>query len=162
MGFKERITKFVNLSEDDYYDDVEDSAEYDYDEDDYAEEDIPVKKSAFSSFRSAEKPRNNVVDFDLQSQQRSKSQVVVCKPATYDEATKIADKINQRFVVFLNLEATSREVAKRLVDFLAGAVYANNGNIRRIAQNIYIIAPKGCDISGEMLDSIGNTEMFFG
>lgn len=164
MGFKDRISKFVNINEGDYYDDIDDTELEDDYEDEAEENDVPVnKKSAFGSgFRSAEKPKNNVVDFGAQSQQRTKPQVVLAKPATFDEATGIADHINQRHMVILNLEATSRDIARRLVDFLGGVVYANEGSIRRVANSTFVIVPHGYDLGGDLLDSLENGGIYFG
>ncbi|MBQ3603502.1 MAG: cell division protein SepF [Clostridia bacterium] len=163
MSFKDRISKFVNINESEYYDDIDDTEfEDDYEEEE--EQDVPVtKKSSFAStFRQAEKPKNNVVDFGAQSQQRTKPQVVLAKPATFDEATGIADHINQRHMVILNLEATSRDIARRLVDFLGGVVYANEGSIRRVANSTFVIVPHGYDLGGDLLDSLENGGIYFG
>lgn len=163
MSFMDRISKFVNVNEGDYYDDVDDT-ELEDDYEDEVEEEAPVtKKSSFaSSFRTAEKPKNNVVDFGAQSQQRTKPQVVLAKPATFDDATGIADHINQRHMVILNLEATSRDIARRLVDFLGGVVYANEGSIRRVANSTFVIVPHGYDLGGDLLDSLENGGVYFG
>ncbi len=164
MSFMDRISKFVNVNEGDYYDDVDDT-ELEEDYEDEVEEEAPVtRRSSFaSSFRPAEKPKNNnVVDFGAQSQQRSKPQVVLAKPATFDDATGIADHINQRHMVILNLEATSRDIARRLVDFLGGVVYANEGSIRRVANSTFVIVPHGYDLGGDLLDSLENGGVYFG
>ena len=164
MSFKDRISKFVNINEGDYYDDVDDTEFADEYEEDTREADVPVsRKNAFSgNFRAPEKPKNNVVDFGAQSQQRVKPQVVLAKPATFDDATGIADHINQRHMVILNLEVTSRDIARRLVDFLGGVVYANEGNIRRVANSTFVIIPHGYDLGGDLIDSIENGGIYFG
>ncbi|MBQ7102272.1 MAG: cell division protein SepF [Clostridia bacterium] len=164
MSFMDRISKFVNVNEGDYYDEVDDT-ELEEDYEDEVEEEAPVtKRSSFaSSFRQTEKPKNNnVVDFGAQSQQRTKPQVVLAKPATFDDATGIADHINQRHMVILNLEATSRDIARRLVDFLGGVVYANDGSIRRVANSTFVIVPHGYDLGGDLLDSLENGGVYFG
>lgn len=163
MSFKDRISKFVNINEGDYYDDIDDT-ELEDDYEDEVEEEAPVtRRSSFaSSFRSQEKPKNNVVDFSAQSQQHTKPQVVLAKPAVFDDATGIADHINQRHMVILNLEATSRDIARRLVDFLGGVVYANEGSIRRVANSTFVIVPHGYDLGGDLLDSLENGGVYFG
>lgn len=163
MSFKEKISKLVSVSEGDYYDDADDvELEYD-DEEDYDEpQDVPVaKKSAFGGFRSQEKQRSNVVNFDQpQQQQRVKPKIVVSKPATFGESKEIADHINAKCLVFLNLEATSSDIARRLVDFLGGVVYANNGTIQKVSNGTFAIVPNGYDFSGDKMDSIENGVYF--
>lgn len=164
MKFMDRISKFVNVNEGDYYDEIDDAELEEEYEDEAEEQEAPApKKSAFASnFRTQEKPKSNVVDFGAQSQQRTKPQVVLAKPATFDDATGIADHINQRHMVILNLEVTSRDIARRLVDFLGGVVYANEGSIRRVANSTFVIVPHGYDLGGDLLDSIENGTVYFG
>ncbi|MEG1782626.1 MAG: cell division protein SepF, partial [Oscillospiraceae bacterium] len=75
-------------------------------------------------------------------------QVVLVKPERFDDASGIADSLNAKKTVVLNLEATSKEVARRLVDFLSGVAYANNGQLKKIANSTFIITPFNVDISG--------------
>ena len=77
----------------------------------------------------------------------------VVRPETYDAAGKIADHLLNRRTVVLNLEATNKETAKRLIDFLSGVAYSINGNIRRVATNTFVITPSNVGITGE-----GSTE----
>ena len=73
----------------------------------------------------------------------------VVRPETYDAAGKIADHLLNRRTVVLNLEATNKETAKRLIDFLSGVAYSINGNIRRVATNTFVITPSNVGITGE-------------
>ena len=63
----------------------------------------------------------------------TKLQVVLVKPERFDDAPSIADHLNAKRTVVLNLESTSKDVARRLVDFLSGVAYANNGQLKRVA-----------------------------
>lgn len=164
MSFKDKIGKFVKINEGDYYDDIDNEEFDDYEDEEAEEQDVPVtKKSAFSgSFRQPEKTRSNVVDFDAQSQQKVKPQVVLAKPVTHNDSKDIADHINQRHMVILNLEATSKETARRIYDFITGVAYANRGNVRKIANSTFVIVPYGYDFGGELLDSIENEGIYFG
>ena len=73
------------------------------------------------------------------------------RPETYDAVGKIADHLLNRRTVVLNLEATNKETAKRLIDFLSGVAYSINGNIRRVATNTFVITPSNVGITGEGL-----------
>lgn len=61
----------------------------------------------------------------------------------------------------LNLEQTSKDVSRRLIDFLSGVAYANNGQIQRVANSTYIITPYNVDIMGDLLDELENSGVFF-
>lgn len=92
----------------------------------------------------------------------AKLQVVLSKPERFDDASGIADNLNDKRTVVLNLEGTNRDTARRLIDFLSGVAYANGGQIKKVANNTYIITPYNVDISGDLIDELENTGMYFG
>ena len=49
----------------------------------------------------------------------------------------------------------------RLLDFLSGVAYANNGQIKRVANSTFIITPYNVDIMGDLLDELENNGVFF-
>ena len=57
----------------------------------------------------------------------------------------------------LNLESTNKEIARRLLDFLSGVAYANEGKIKKVAISTYIITPYNVDILGDLIDELENT-----
>ena len=88
-------------------------------------------------------------------------QVVLVKPERFDDASSIADQLNAKHTVVLNLESASKEVSRRLIDFLSGVAYANNGQIKRVATSTFIITPYNVDIMGDLLDELENNGVFF-
>ena len=101
--------------------------------------------------------RNKVVNINATTQ----LQVVLVKPERFDDASAVADHLNARRTVVLNLESTNKEVSRRLVDFLSGVAYANNGPIKRVANNTFIITPYNVDIVGDILDELESSGVFF-
>ena len=94
--------------------------------------------------------RNKVVNINSTMQ----LQVVLVKPERFDDASAIADHLNAKRTVVLNLESTNKEVSRRLVDFLSGVAYTNNGQIKRVANSTFIITPYNVDIRGDLRDVI--------
>ncbi len=88
-------------------------------------------------------------------------QVVLSKPDRFEQAAEIADHLGLRRTVVLNLESTSKEVGRRLVDFLSGVAYANGGKIKKVAINTYIITPYNVDIMGDLIDELENSGVSF-
>ncbi len=88
-------------------------------------------------------------------------QVVLSQPERFEDARTIADNLNNKRTVVLNLEKTPKDVARRLVDFLSGVAYANNGQLKKVANNTFIITPYNVDVSGDLLDELENTGVFF-
>ena len=102
--------------------------------------------------------RNKVVNINATTQ----LQVVLVKPERFDDASTIADQLNAKRTVVLNLESTNKEVSRRLIDFLSGVAYANNGQIKRVATSTFIITPYNVDIMGDLIDELENNGVFFG
>ena len=90
-------------------------------------------------------------------------QVVLVKPTRFEDAPSVADHLNARKTVVLNLEAANRETSRRLIDFLSGTAYATRGSIKKVANSTYIITPANVDVLGELIDGDFDTEgMFLG
>ncbi len=82
----------------------------------------------------------------------------VVRPETFASVTEIADHLLNRCTVVLNLEATNREAAKRLIDFLAGVAYSINGQLKNVANNTYIITPCNVDVADAQIGNIGGND----
>ena len=78
-------------------------------------------------------------------------QMKVVRPESFTSVSQIADHLLSQRTVVLNLEATNKETARRLIDFLSGVAYSIDGQLKRIANNAYVITPSNGDVSGEQL-----------
>lgn len=77
----------------------------------------------------------------------SSLELKVVKPDRFDNVPQIANHLLNRRTVVLNLEDTNKETARRLLDFLSGVAYSINGNLKRVANNTYVITPCNVDVS---------------
>ncbi len=165
MGFFDKIKEIVTESDEDEYDD--------FYEDDKKSGSIGIAppKEKFSRTASpasdreerfAERTRIKRHDSDkvVNIHTTTQLQVVLVKPERFEEAAGIADNLNERRTVVLNLESTNRDVSRRLLDFLSGVAYASNGQIKRVANSTYIITPYNVDIMGDLIDELENNGMF--
>ena len=100
---------------------------------------------------------NKVVNINATTQ----LQVVLVKPERFEDASTIADQLNAKRTVVLNLESTGKEVSRRLIEFLSGVAYAYNGQIKRVATSTFIITPYNVDIMGDLIDELENNGVFF-
>lgn len=100
--------------------------------------------------------RNKVVNINA----TTKLAVVLVKPDRFESAAEIADNLKDKRSVVLNLEQTNKDVARRLVDFLSGVAYANEGKIKKIANSTYIITPYNVDILGDLIDELENNGLY--
>ncbi len=76
--------------------------------------------------------------------------LVVIEPSGFDECPKLVDNLKARKPIIINLANLDPSVARKIFDFLSGAVYALNGNIQRIADGIFVFAPENVDISANI------------
>ena len=164
MGMKDFFKKMVSVPmdddyEDDYYEEDEPSFFDDLD-DEPVQTTAPKAKKESTSFFSAIKNGGSSKVVDMPS---SAVQVVLVKPTRFEDAPSIADHLNARKTVVLNLEAANRETSRRLIDFLSGTAYATRGSIKKVANSTYIITPANVDVLGELIDGDFDTDgMFLG
>lgn len=78
-------------------------------------------------------------------------QVVIVKPDQFEDVTMIADHINAKKSVVLNLEDANRETSRRILDFISGVAYANRCSIQKVANSTFMIAPSEIDVMGELI-----------
>ena len=147
MGFMEKIKNIMGVPEDEQYMDEDDADIISKDE-----EKPPVAAAQPDSSR-----HNKVLNIHTTAQ----LQVVLVKPERFEDASSIADHLNDKRTVVLNLESTNKDVSRRLVDFLSGVAYANNGQIKRVANSTFIITPYNVDIMGDLLDELESNGAFF-
>ncbi|MDR2421663.1 MAG: cell division protein SepF [Oscillospiraceae bacterium] len=142
-----------------------------YDEDDEIEDFKPARaaaepvaqpggsarsRGAYGSF-DERRGGNKVVNIHATAQ----LQVVLVKPERFENAAEIADHLRERRTVVLNLEQTHKDIARRLIDFLSGVAYAQEGKIKKVAVNTYIITPYNVDILGDLIDELENNGLYF-
>jgi cell division inhibitor SepF len=88
-------------------------------------------------------------------------QVVLVKPDKYENSREIADHLREKRTVVLNLENTSKDVARRILDFVSGVAYAQDGKIQKVAVSTYIVTPYNVEIMGDLIDELENNGLYF-
>jgi cell division inhibitor SepF len=104
-----------------------------------------------------ERRSNKVVNIHTTTQ----LQVVLVKPDRFENAAEIADHLREKRTVVLNLEQTSKDVSRRILDFLSGAAYSQEGKVKKVALSTYIITPYNVDILGDLIDELENNGLYF-
>ena len=149
MGLVDKFKSFIGYPDEGYYSEEEEVQEK-------AEPGV-YQAPQVAEFPLADKRSNKVVNIHATTQ----LQVVLVKPERFDDASNIADHLNGKRTVVLNLEAANKDVTRRLLDFLSGVAYANNGTIQKVASSTYIITPYNVGIMGDLLDELESSGMFF-
>lgn len=90
--------------------------------------------------------RNKVVAMP----QPQQIKMVISQPTTFDQAEDICDLLKDKQSVIVNLEYVNKDIARRIIDFLSGAVHALNGHIQKVSNSIFLIAPVNYDIESDL------------
>ena len=107
-----------------------------------------------------EPPRRNNGGKVVNIHATTQLQVVLVKPDRYENASEIADHLRDKRTVVLNLEKTQKDVSRRLLDFLSGVAYAQEGKIKKVALQTYIVTPYNVDIMGDLIDELENNGLY--
>ncbi len=140
---------------DEYYDDTEAmDAEGQDDEMDYDEPEEQAEEQSAPSAGSS-----NVISIH----DSTSVQFVLFKPEAFDPSVKeMANELMKRNTVILNVEDTNKDVSRRIIDFLGGVAYANSGNVKKVAEDTFIIMPSNVTLSGQdAMDEVGSDNVYF-
>jgi cell division inhibitor SepF len=179
MSFWDNVKKFAQPYADDDYDD------YDDDEylDEYDEVEEPVRRApgrrtppasasteeaddGYSFGAAASVPASNSVSSSggfsgqVLSMSSAKQEVVLFRPVSFNDTSKAADNLRNRKAVVVNLENVDKAMARRVIDFLSGCVYAVDGSVKKIAQSAYLFCPHNMDIVGELENMQAEAESY--
>ncbi|MBU3818887.1 MAG: cell division protein SepF [Candidatus Faecalibacterium intestinavium] len=152
MSFVQNIKKGLFGSDDEYEDQYIDDGPQMVNNNSSFDDD-----SSYDDEEEGKKSGNRVVNINATTQLK----VVLVKPERFEDASTIADHLNNKRTVVLNLESASKEISRRLIDFLSGVAYANNGQVKRVANSTFIITPYNVDIMGDLLDELESNGAFY-
>src|SRR6478672_8574079 len=94
----------------------------------------------------ATRPRPQVVR-PITVTPNAKPNVVV--PTSFDQAQEVADTFKRSQPVIINLQAADRDLARRLIDFASGLCYGLNGQMEKVANQVYLLTPTNVEVSVE-------------
>lgn len=76
--------------------------------------------------------------------------MVISQPTTFEQSEEICNFLKEKKSVIVNLEYVNKEIARRIVDFISGGVFALDGHIQKISNSIFLVAPVNYEITNEM------------
>lgn len=123
----------VDTDEEEYEDEV-------YDEEIEQDEEIEENKNFWNrrSSKVVNMPQTNQI------------KMVISQPTTFEQSEAICDLLKEKKSVIVNLEYVNKDVARRIVDVISGAVHALDGHIQKVSNSIFLIAPYNYDITNDM------------
>lgn len=121
-----------------------DNAEEDYEEEGYEEENEQEEQEENKNFWN--RRSNKVVTMP----QANQIKMVISQPTTFEQSETICDLLKEKKSIIVNLEYVNKDVARRIIDVISGAVHALDGHIQKVSNSIFLIAPYNYDITNDM------------
>ena len=126
---------------------VDQGVEEDFDNDEGYEYDERENYDGEEEERKFFGRKGKVVPLNAQGQS---VKMVISQPTTFEQSEEICSLLKEKKSVIVNLEYVNKDVARRIVDFISGGVYALDGHIQKISNSIFLIAPMNYEITNEM------------
>lgn len=82
--------------------------------------------------------------------QTQQIKMVISQPTSFEQSENICDLLKEKKSIIVNLEYVNKEVARRIIDVISGAVHALDGHIQKVSNSIFLIAPYNYDITNDM------------
>lgn len=125
-----------------------------------------VAKRAESMAKKSEKvvsmPNNNnrAQRLTPRTEEKRKDRISVVEPRDYNEAMTIAKRVGQGEVVLINFQSLDEMRARRVVDFLTGAVFMIDGDIKRVGNEMFLCTPTNVEITNSTLSSMVDEDIY--
>jgi cell division inhibitor SepF len=136
VGVLDKFINLIGLGDDS----GEDGGDVEEREDNYLEE--------RAEWRNRRTRNSQVIPFNP-ANDRSKISVIV--PVAFDDCQQIAEALKNKRSVIINLESIEFGLARRIIDFVGGAIYAVGGTLQKVGASMFIAAPPNTEISGDLL-----------
>jgi cell division inhibitor SepF len=104
--------------------------------------------------------REEAIKSSVTSKKNLPGKITVMEPRAYSEAMAIAKRIIAGEATLVNFHLVEEKQARRIVDFLTGTVYALDGDIKRVGDEIFLCTPKGMEIDSSTAQSFADVNMF--
>ena len=123
----------------------------------YEEEGKEENESIFKRSRPNSRSHRNLHAVDG-SEKSGKLRVTVTEPHTFEEVQLVGDDLKKGVPVIINLQSTNNDLSKRVIDFCSGLTYAIEGNIKKVADKVFLLTPRNTvvtTVENEILNKEG-------
>ena len=147
MGVINKVKDLIGLEE---YEEYEEYEEDEYNSSSYYDSKSTDASTSSNSLTGRYSP-SNVVSMPEKKVKAITAafKLVVIEPQGFEECSGLVDSLKSRKPIIVNLEKLDPDMARKIFDFLGGATYALNGNVQKVANNIFIFAPENVAIDAE-------------
>ena len=152
MNFKDKVKSLIGIDEEDFFDE----------EFEIPAEIKPPRLAATppvqqveerQPLRAVEQPKQNKGQVTPMNAQAMMSKVIIREPKDYSDAQNIADCLKESLPVFVNLQRLDKGQGRRVIDFLSGTIYALDGDIKRVGNDLFLCTPHSIETDGSVTES---------
>ena len=155
MSIKDKFKSLIGIDDDEFY------------EEEYRmpEMEAPKRAPAPHVTKNEQQPKQTLRAVELPPKQVNKGQVstmnvnnlmskvIIREPKDYSDAQNIADCLKQSLPVFINLQRLDKGQGRRVIDFLSGTIYAVDGEIKRVGNDLFLCTPNSVETDGAVTES---------
>jgi len=155
VSFKDKVKSLIGIDEEDFFEE----------EFEVPTIQTPMMNQPPASIQPVEHPRQQLraVEQPRQTTNRGQvstmntnamlSKVIIREPKDYSDAQNIADCLKESLPVFVNLQRVDKGQGRRIIDFLAGTVYAVDGVIQRVGNDLFLCTPRTIETDGAVTET---------
>lgn len=92
---------------------------------------------------------------------RENGKISLFEPRIYGDARDITNVLLNGQAAIINFSQMDPKVAIKTVDFLNGAVFAMDGEIQRVGEQIFLCTPKNFEVSGKTMSDLTDDKSSF-
>lgn len=96
--------------------------------------------------------RNQIMAIPGNATPSKACEMVLVKVHSYDDLENLAYSVKDHKVVIANMEELDRETAQRMVDYLAGAVFAMDGKSQKVSGSTYLFSSNNVGLEGQIME----------
>ena len=153
MSFWDNVKKFTQPYAEDDFDDYDDEELTEGFEEEAEERPARARRTPAFSIPASSEGSSSAPTSGFSGQvvsMNNKQEVVLFHPVTFNDTSKAADDLRSKKAVIVNMENVDKAMARRVVDFLSGCVYALEGDVKKIAKSAYLFCPHNMDVTGDL------------
>jgi len=153
MSLKDKMKSFIGIDEEDFFEE----------EFEVPTEIKPPRLAATPppqmqteprhQLRAVEQSKQSKGQVSAMSAQSMMSKVVIREPKDYSDAQNIADCLKESLPVFINLQRLDKGQGRRVIDFLSGTIYALDGDIKRVGNDLFLCTPNSIETDGAVTET---------
>ena len=153
MSLKDKVKSFIGIDEEDFYEE-----EFEVPEIEPPMNAVPTYMQSVEQsrqpLRAVESPRQTSKgQVSAMNTNAMMSKVIIREPKQYSDAQNIADCLKESLPVFVNLQRLDRGEGRRVIDFLSGTIYAVDGEIQRVGNDLFLCTPKTVETDGAVTET---------